>query len=310
MGKSEEKLEDKKFTQYRSGGEIMRNGDFESLFEMLEYREGTGEIAELAKIENGEGSSELDKILFHMARFAKKPKFKDENESNEEKESIRGEIVELPTKFMDCVFKLLKNGANPNAVVVNGITPLMAACTVNNREFAKALIENQYEYEDLETGESIRQCGNPNESDGRGQRPLLYAVMTGALDVMDYLVKELNDDIDRGYFFLKGKTVLHKICEEYSSEISFESDGLEFSLGNEDKDYILDKLFELGANPTLADDNDFLPEELIPVFESDLHEGDYSKEDAERWDAAFKKVADYRREFVTARSALGKSKKM
>lgn len=321
-------MENKK-TENLDLGQMAKNGNYEDLYNKLVVYEKNAheeiDTSDLAILTDKRGLySELEALLFHMMRFAKKPvpkKEKEEEESNNQSANILNNIltslggnsnvavvpskseedtkVELAPYFLEVVDFILRNGANPNTPVINGITPFMIACTINNADVMKKMVENPYTYLDLNTFENVTQKADVNKGDGRGNRPLYYATMTQATEVMDVLVNKYNVNINEQFFLGENKTVFHHLCQNFGDNIIVEADGLTFKQGfNIDKNKALDKLIELQADPTILDNYENMPEQLVPTFDEEIHsEGDVSPEDLKIWDDAYEKVGNYRKNY-------------
>lgn len=288
-------------TQYNSLGEMAKAGDYPLLLEKLQQYEGTDDMKILTSLDD-RPYSELEELLFRMSRFALKPQKKEDNEETLLNDILINDIQnnkkELYTGFLEVVDIILKNGADPNRVIVNGITPFMMACTVDNPDFMQKLLNNPYKYEDLKTGEYVYKKADLNMGDGKGNRPFYYATMSGALSVMDVLAKEYNVDIDQQYFLSENKTVFHYVCQNFTDKVTVDPDGLTYTMGNENKEFIIDKLIELGANPTLLDNYENLPEELVPTFDETIHSAeDVTEEEIALWDKVYEKIGNYRKAY-------------
>jgi hypothetical protein len=291
----------KKEKEYGSLGEIAKDRNYKLLYDKLVSYEGTVDMKVLA--ENEGIYSELDLLLFNLPRFAKPlPKKETEDEIELQiKEDINtlDKSNELCPGFLDVIDIVLRNGGNPNATIIHGITPFMMACTTDNNELIKKMIDNPYFKEDLKSGQRVYNKADINKGDGKGNRPIFYATMTGSLSLMEYLVTEYNVDINKQYFLSENKTMLHQVCQSFSEKVTVDSDGLTFKQGDcETKEDIIDKLIELGANPTLMDDYENVPEELIPILDLEIHAADdISEEEQKIWEDMYLKVSNYRKSY-------------
>lgn len=268
--------------EYDSLGAILKKADFELLLEKLEEYKKTDDIQILTEVTKGYHYSIADELLFHLPRFAFN---KEENK--------------LHPKSLEVVDKLLEYGANPNCSFSNGVTSFLLSCTVNDSEIVRRMLENPYKKEDIFKGVMEYKKADLNQGDGRGHKGLYYATMAEAFDVMDCLVRDYGVDINNQYFLSDNKTVLHIACQNIANEINVDPDGLRF-IENFDivKDRSIDKLIELGADPTIKDDYEAIPEELVPTFDPDVFEKDeLSPEQLEGWDRVYEKVGKYRLEF-------------
>lgn len=216
--------------QYNTLGQMVKKGDFDKLLENLsELKNDERHLKEL--LDNSEGPSELESLLYFIPQFCL-----DENKK------LRENVIQ-------CVDKIIELGANPNTVFKSGITPFMQACQFANKEY----VEHYYK-------EAKVDC---NVGDGRGARPLYYAMMGENVEVMEYLVNDLGVNINQKMVLLEGKTVFHNACMEV-------------------KEKSILKLMELGARPDIYDDNENLPCQLVPSFDDELY--DESEKDEEYYD--------------------------
>lgn len=223
---------------YKSLGEMLKVGDFESLIKDLIKMQTSEEFKKFTKTNEENPISELDDLLFFLPQYA----FKTEKNSEGEK-VITKEIIPGALNFLDFA---LKNGANPNAYMKNGENAYLKSCEAPSPEILDYLINNKYTKIDL------------NHTDGMGNNGLFYATMSNSTEIIEYLVKKCNFNINEKNFFTNEQTVMHYACG-HLKEKSF------------------DKLIELGANPTLKDNNGYKPVEMILLG--------YSKEDIEEYDA-------------------------
>jgi hypothetical protein len=300
--------------QYNSLGEMIKERDFQTLYNKLVQYEQTPDQPEMKQLSQIQTHcSELDLMLFNIARFAtpkqtKKQKMKEENEVEDDfLDTILTddnlEITDSKAKLMPFVLEvldvLLRNGANPNVAIVNGVTPFLAACTVNNAEFMEKLVNNPYKTMDLKTGEYIYFQADIEQGDGKGHRPFYYATMSQATDVMDVLVNQYQVDPNFQYMFYDNKTAFHLVCLNLADEVKLDPDGLTFiATEGETKDKAIDKLIELNVDPTILDDYENVPEECVPVFDDEIHdEGDITEEELKMWDNTYEKIGNYRKAF-------------
>ena len=295
--------------QYDSLGQMVFKKDYEALLaKLIQYENDETDKKILRSTGSGGHSTLVDELLYNIPRFATKLEEKVEEEE-EDSMSIFGmganppavqDIVVKPAELapfvLDVVDVLLRNGANPNMALVNGITPMMLAATVNNIDLIKKLIENPFKEEDLNTGDYIYQKGDLNKKDGKGQDLLFYAAMTNSIDIMDCLVKEYNFNINRQNLFDDNKTLLHILCQNLNEETSVNIKGLDFLLDVvAHKEPAIDKLLELGVNPTIEDDYENLPEMLVPSLDESPHNTETLPEDTiKKWDDIYQKVGSYR----------------
>lgn len=216
--------------QYSSLGQMVKKGDFNKLLEQLiETQKDEKELKNL--LDNSNGPSELESLLYFIPQFS------------------LGEDKKLKENVIACVDKIIELGANPNTVFKSGITPFMQACQYSTKEY----VEHFY-------NTAKPDC---NLGDGRGARPLYYAMMGENLEVLEYLVKDLGVNIDYKMILLDGKTVFHSACMEL-------------------KEKSILKLMELGARPDIYDDNENYPCQLIPSFDDEIY--DESEKDEEYYE--------------------------
>lgn len=199
--------------------------------------------------------NKLEEILFTIPSYL----FKVDEDDNK--------TVEYHEGALELIQILLDNGANPNAVFNNGMTPFMKACELSKNDIVKQYLANE---------------SNPariNQGDGKGNMPLFYATMAEATDVMETLVNEYKDNVDHRSILTYQQTVFHYACGHA-------------------KEKSIDKLIELKANPLLRDTYEQLPAQLIPEFDEDLHDiKDFTQEEIDKWDNLFKKMEIYTKNY-------------
>lgn len=240
--------------KYKSAGAALTKQDFKGLIDYLKEAEISGDIERFQLMPDGL-PSELDKLLFALPKHILK--------LNEDDEPTT-ELCEYAKEAIDTI---LYYGADPNASFNNSITPFMKACEINNSILVKKLLENP------------NKPANIALADGHGNRPLFYATMAEATEVMDYLVKECNVNVNFQSVLSQQQTVFHYACGHA-------------------KEKSIDKLIELGANPCMRDNYENLPAELIPSYDEDIHEeGEISEEDLALWDSLFEKMKVYTKSF-------------
>lgn len=216
--------------QYNTLGQMVKKGDFDKLLESLsELKNDERHLKEL--LDNSEGPSELESLLYFIPQF-----------SLDEQKNLKDKVI-------DCVDKIIELGADPNTVFKSGITPFMQACQYANKQY----VQHYYEKAKVDS----------NVGDGRGARPLYYAMMGENLEVMEYLVNDIGVNINQKMVLLGGKTVFHNACMEV-------------------KEKSILKLMELGARPDIYDDTENLPCQLIPSFDDEIY--DESEKDEEFYD--------------------------
>lgn len=231
---------------YRSLGQMVKEGNFEKLLETLkESKDDEKYIKSL--LSKQDGYSELENLLYFIPQFSM-----DENN-------------QLKDKVLDVVDYIVALGTNPNTIFKSGITVFMQACQHSNKEF----VEHYLKIADV----------NLDQGDGRGARPLFYAVMGEKTDIMEFLVTEKNVNMNQKMILLEGKTVFHSACMEM-------------------KEKSILKLMELGARPDIYDDYENLPCELIPTFDEEIYsEEDKDEEFFNKCDQVFEISQKYLQEY-------------
>lgn len=216
--------------KYKSLGQMVKQGDFSTLLEQLSKQIEDEKEVKILK-NNSDGPSELESLLYFIPQYCL-----DENKN-------------LKEKVLETVDKIIELGADPKAIFKSGVTPFMQACQYANKEY----VEHFFNVAKVDY----------NIGDGRGARPLYYAMMGENIEVLDYLVKDLGVNINQKMILLDGKTVFHSACMEM-------------------KENSIMKLMELEARPDIYDDNENLPCQLIPSFDDELYEE--SEKDNEYYD--------------------------
>lgn len=311
-------IEENNKKDYADFGSAIKNRDFLYVLENFlryekEHYEKTSEDLDILKSPENKNFSSLDELLYHLPRFAtaKKTKQKKEAEDGIETSFLDDilledslEISEEPREellpyVLELVAFMLRNGANPNVPIKNGITPFMMACTVNNEELMKMMLNNTYEAYDYVTDVKTSRKADVNMGDGRGNRPFYYATMTQATYVMKSLVKEYGVNPDEQYFLASGQTVFHQVCNHLANKVVVEADGLNFKESeNENKDKAINMLIELGADPTIMDDDEVVPEQRVPSKEDPIYvDYEVTPEEEKIWEDTYVKVANYRRAY-------------
>lgn len=207
-------------TSYQYLGQMVKKGDFVKLLEELNEIEKDERYLK-SLLDKSNGTSELEGLLYFIPQFS------------------LDKDKKLKEKVLEAVDKILELGADPNATFKSGITAFMQACQYSNKEYVKHYHEK-----------TKVDC---NIGDGRGARPLYYAMMGENIEVLDYLVTDLGVNINQKMILLQGKTVFHSACMEV-------------------KENSILKLMELGARPDIYDDNENLPCQLIPSFDDEIYE--------------------------------------
>lgn len=251
---------------YKSLGAMLKAGDFEVLLEDLEKMKSTDELKSFAKTTSKDPISEFDNLLFFFPQYSVK---RIKNEKDEEE--LTNELLPGAMKFLEFA---LKNGANPNAYMKNGENTFLKSCEIPNKDVVDYLIHNPHNPVDV------------THTDGMGNTGLFYATMSQSTEVLEYLVKDCNFNINEKNFLSTDQTVMHYACG-HGKEKSF------------------DKLIELGANPTLKDGNGYQPFEMIlPAYDEETIE-DYDLNDPddvaelEKWKQFYDKVVAKTEEYAT-----------
>ena len=231
---------------YRSLGQMVKEGNFDKLLETLkESKDDERYINSL--LSKKDGYSELENLLYFIPQYSL-----DENKK-------------LKEKVLDVIDYIIALGTDVNTIFKSGITVFMQACQYSNKE----LLEHLMKVSDI----------NLDQGDGRGARPLFYAVMGENVDVIEFLVKEKNVNMDQKMILLEGKTVFHNACMEM-------------------KEKSILKLMELGARPDIYDDYENLPCELIPTFDEEIYsEEDKDEEFFAKCDQVFEITQAYYKEY-------------
>lgn len=217
-------MTEKKAKNYKSLGQMLKNGDFEALLNDLQEMQKTDDFKNFIKTTEKNPISEFDDLLFYFPQYSCKPK-----------EDVEGNITytnELQPRALEFLEFCLKNGANPNAYMRNGENAFLKACEINNIQILDNLINNPYVNINIKHG------------DGMGNNALFYATMAEATDVIEYLVKKCDFDVNHKNFLSNNETCLHYACG-HGKEKSF------------------DKLLELGASPVITDSYGYKPFEMI-----------------------------------------------
>lgn len=227
---------------YKSLGAMLKAGDFETLLDDLNQMLSSGELKNFSKTTPQNPISEFDDLLFYFPQYACKSIKKEDGTTEQTKE--------IQPKAMEFLEFALKNGANPNAYMKNGESCYLKACQIDNTEILKYLVDNKYSKADL------------THTDGMGNNGLLYATLSESTEMMEFLVKELGFDINHKNFLSNNETCLHYACGHM-------------------KEKSVDKLLELGADPTLLDNYGMKPFEMIlAAYDEDVID-EYDQNDPE-----------------------------
>lgn len=209
-----------KINKYKSLGQIVQRSDFTNLLTELQNIEND-KVFLNNLLDRSNGPCQLDSLLFHIPQYS----------LNEERQ--------LNKDVLKAVDKIISLGADPNAIFKSGMTAFMQACQYSNKEY----VDNYQKIANV----------NCELGDGRGARPLYYAMMGENTEVLDYLVLEQGVNINHKMILLEGKTVYHCACMEM-------------------KEVSIFKLMELNARPDIYDDVENLPCQMIPTFDDELYD--------------------------------------
>ena len=265
--------------QYDSIGEMLKHQDFKTLLsKLIQYQNDEADLEVLTIAVPGAPISELNKLLFSLPNYALK------KITPEEEEAGQKPSKELCEGVLEVVDQILKMGADPNLTHANGVTSFHTACQINNPAIAQALLDNPYTVYNIEQDIKESRKADLNKGDGQGKRGFMYAVLADATDTMEFLALERGYDINERVFLLDNRTAFHYAC------------GLE-------KEVVIDKLMELGADPTVLDNFAEMPEQRVPAFDPEIHmEDEFSQEELAKWDELYEKVGNYRKKYQQTKS--------
>ena len=210
--------------QYKSLGQMLKAGDFDTLLEDLKKMLESGELKNFNKRTIDNPISEFDELLFHFPKYACK--------TVQLEDGTIESTNELLPRSMEFLEFALKNDANPEAYMKNGENCYLKACEAKNSSIVQYLIENPYKKVDI------------NYADGMGNDGLFYATMAESTEVIELLVKKYGFNPSKQNFLSNNESYLHFACG-HGKEKSF------------------DKLIELGADPTVLDNYGYKPYEMI-----------------------------------------------
>ncbi len=221
---------------------MLKAGDFEALLDDLNQMLSSGELKNFSKTSPQNPISEFDDLLFYFPQYACKTIKKEDGSVELTKE--------LHPKAMEFLEFALKNGANPKAYMKNGENCFLKACEIPNTSILEYLIDNKYNKIDL------------THTDGMGNNGLYYATLAEATDVMEMLVNRFGFDINHKNFLSNNETCLHYACGHM-------------------KEKSVDKLLDLGADPTTLDNYGMKPYEMIlAAYDEDVID-EYDQNDPE-----------------------------
>lgn len=251
----------KKYEDYKSTGQMLKASDFDALIQDFSVMKEKGQFKAFATGTSKNPISELDDLLFNIPQYAiKYEEVPDpEGEPGDTKKVITNE---LHPRALEFVLLCLENGANPNARMKNGENAYLKACEIPNTEILDCFINNKYTPADL------------THADGMCNNGLHYSTMAEALEVLEYLVKKCNFNINEKNFFSDDQTVFHYAC-------------------GHGKEKSIDKLIELGANPTLKDAYGNSPLEMMLIAYDEETREEYEDDPKEilKWDTLYEKVS-------------------
>lgn len=215
---------------------------------------------------------------------------------------------DVPAVALDCIDYLLSKGVNPNICTQAGMNAVLMSATLNNEEPLLRLLNNPYEERNAQW-ELINMKGNVNTYDVLGNDLLAYAVQTGAFYMADYLIDEMNFDINKKYFRMNNQTLLHVVSERFLYKV--EASALQGMLYHFEKNSNEDKiiyLLEKGADASLVDMSGKVPEEYIPYKNEDLEAelGDISSAEEAAWDRCYNKLGEARKEIEAKKKSQRK----
>jgi ankyrin repeat protein len=260
--------------QYKSTGAMLKAGDFEALLEDLQQKKDSGDLSNFNKRTSQKPISEFDDLLFFLPQYAVKYA---EVEENGDKKMVM--TSELQPGALEALKFCLENGANPNAYMKNGENTYLKACEIPTSEILDYLINNPYNKVDL------------NHTDGMGNTGLFYATMAESTQVMEYLVKTVGFDVNAKNFLSDDQTVLHYAC-------------------GHGKEKSIDKLMELGANPTIKSAYGYIPHELmLPAYDEEtIEEMADEPEELAKWALLYDKVVKITEDYKIANPPKLKTK--
>lgn len=268
----------KKYEDYKSTGQMLKASDFDALIHDFAVMKEKGDFKAFANGTSKNPISELDDLLFNLPQFAiKYEEVPDpEGEPGDTKKVITNE---LHPRALEFVALCLENGANPNARMKNGENAYLKSCEIPNAEILDLLINNNRTPADL------------THSDGMGNNGLFYATMAESVEVLEYLVKQAKLDINEKNFFSDDQTVFHYAC-------------------GHGKEKSIDKLMELGANPTLKDAYGNLPMDMMLIACDEETREEYEDDPKEllKWDTLYAKVAKITEDYKIAHPPKLKTK--
>lgn len=266
----------KKYEDYKSTGQMLKASDFDALIHDFTVRKEKGEFKEFTKRTEKNPISELDDLLFNIPQYAVKY---EEVPAQDGEEATKVMTKELHPRAMEFIKLCLEDGANPNACMKNGETAYLKSCEIPTSEILDYLINNPYKPVDL------------THSDGMGNNGLYYATMAESVDVLEYLVKECKLDINEKNFFSDDQTVFHYAC-------------------GHGKEKSIDKLLDLGANPTIKDAYGNQPLEMMLIAYDEETREEYEDDPKEilKWDTLYAKVSKITEDYKLAHPPKLKTK--
>jgi hypothetical protein len=257
--------------KYGSLIEALQNSDFTAMLEYFDkYYIGKDAMKDLLLTNKAKPINELDHLLNHLPKYSIAPRKRAQIELNEP--------VEFLPNALNVARTILELGGNPNQALKNGVSPYLLSAKINNPDLLKLFLDNPYTPANLDAG------------DGRGWRALHYAAMAQANLVVDELVKERKMDLDKRYILSANKTIFHLLCANV-------------------KPKSIEQFMILGANPTLQDNYQNLPEHTIPMFNPKIHDADqFTKEEMALWDFLHEQVSGYREAYEKTHKKVHKTK--
>lgn len=209
--------------------------------------------------------------------------------------------------FYPLLEKLLKLGANPNAVYDGGINPFLLSCAIHDNGKALSIIAKNHFYgTDPNTYKPIEHQTDTNSCDTFGNNGIYYAAMSGAIGNLKPLVQDFKININSQSLFSQDKTVLHFVCAEMIGETKIKPTGFVATDALCDRSEVLKELLSLGADPRLTDIDRNLPEQLIPIEPDESHAEDeditkeYLEELKNSLEAAYELVSTTRKKIESS----------
>ena len=223
------------------------------------------------------------------------------NEQNYEDLTISKD--KIPVEGLMCIDFLLEKGINPNICTKAGINSMLIACTLNNEEPLLKILNNKYTEQD-DNWETVSMKGKFNHDDVLGNDPLAYAVLTGSFYMAEYLMDNMECDINKKYFRMNNQTLLHIVAERFNYKTEANPlSGFMYHFEKNSNENKISFLLEKGSDPSIMDLDGKVPEEYVPFKSEDLAEelGEISEQEEAAWDRCFNKIGTKRKEFEASK---------